>query len=115
MGIFLNDILDQRIIEALFMFEYKDQANDSLDTAESAVDHAEAARNRIVKKVLISPVTEPNEKKESVENEILQKFEAIGVKVEKMKSRSTTWGDFEGSIIEISPVNLNKIWAEDWG
>ena len=37
--------------------------NESIVTAESAVDHAEAARDRIVKKVLISPVTEPNQKK----------------------------------------------------
>ena len=63
--------------------------NESIVTAESAVDHAEAARDRIVKKVLISPVTEPNQKKESVEKEILEKFEAIGVTVENMKSKST--------------------------
>ena len=63
--------------------------NESIDSAESEVDHAEAARDRIVKKVLISPVTDPNEKKESVEKEILEKFEAIGVTVENMKSKST--------------------------
>jgi hypothetical protein len=89
--------------------------NESIVTAESAVDHAEAARDRIVKKVLISPVTEPNEKKESVEKEILAKFEAIGVTVENMKSRSTLRGEFKGSIIEISPVNLNKIWGRRLG
>ena len=54
--------------------EYNDQTNDSLDTAESAVDRAEAARNRIVKKVIISPVTEPNEKKERKANTLKNPF-----------------------------------------
>ena len=65
--------------------------------------------------MLISPVTDPNEKKESVEKEILEKFEAIGVTVENMKSKSTIRGEFKGSILEISPVNLNKIWGRRLG
>ena len=95
--------------------EYQANVKASEDTTESEVDDAEVARDRITKKVIICPVTDPNEKKDVVENEIAEKFEAIGVKVLNMKTRSTNRGEFKASIVEISPVNLNRIWGRRLG
>ena len=92
-----------------------DEAEVVVDEAEAAVDEAEVARDRSVTKVIICPVTDPNEKKSTVEKEIMEKFEAIGVKVLSMKSRSTIHGEFKARIVEISPVNLNKIWGHRLG
>ena len=95
--------------------EYQAKVKASENAAESVVDDAEVARDRVTKKVIICPVTDPNEKKEVVENEIVTKFQAIGVKVLNMKTRSTNKEDFKASIEDISPVNLNRIWGRRLG
>jgi hypothetical protein len=75
------------------------------------VDTAELARDKIVEKVIIYPVTKPIEKKSEVEEEVKEKFAAIGVRVKHMETRTTYKGEFKGSIVDISPVNLNIIWG----
>ena len=45
----------------------------------------------------------------------LAKFEAIGVTVKVMNTKSTAFGKFSGSVVEISPVNLNTIWGRRLG
>ena len=85
------------------------------DTIESAVDDTEAAWDRNAKKVIICPVTDPNKEKAILEKEIIEYFEEIWVKALKMKSRSTNRREFKAIIVEISPVNLNKIWGRRLG
>ena len=52
--------------------EYQEKVKASEDTTESEVIDAEVARYRIKKKVILSPVTDPNEKKDVVETEIVE-------------------------------------------
>eukprot|EP00092_Neocalanus_flemingeri_P032320 GFUD01035138.1.p1 GENE.GFUD01035138.1~~GFUD01035138.1.p1 ORF type:complete len:247 (+),score=65.91 GFUD01035138.1:62-802(+) len=82
---------------------------------EEPLDDAEAARDKLVEKVLIYPVKKPDEKKSKVETEIREKFGVIGVTVKMMKTTSTRLGEFNGSMVEISPVNLNRIWGRRLG
>ena len=89
--------------------EYQTKVKASEETTKREVDDAELPRDRITRKLNICPVTNQNEKKVVVENEIVEKFEANGVKVLNMKTRSTNCGEFNAIILEISPVNLNRI------
>ena len=69
-------------------------------------------RIRIVSKVIVCPVTKPIEKKAKVENEIEEKFAAIGVDVKSMNTKTNYRGLFDGSVVEINPpVNLQRIWG----
>ena len=75
------------------------------------VDEAELDRDILVKKVLVYTVTEPIEKKADVEQEVREKFSGIGVEVKQMETKTNFRGEFKGSVVTISPVNLNRIWG----
>ena len=79
------------------------------------IDEYEEARNKIVEKVLVYPVSNPNVQKKVIENEIEAKFNAIGVTVKHMNTKTSLFGNFNGSIVNISPVNLNTIWGRRLG
>ena len=89
---------------------YEEAKND-----DEEVDLDELARDKIVTKVLICAVTKPIEKTSDVQVEFREMFGGIGVKVIDMKTRSTLRGYYETSIVNISPVNLNKIWGRRLG
>ena len=91
--------------------------NKDYDNAKEAivVNAADDARNKLVEKVIISPLNRSSETKATVEAEIMEKFEAIGVTVKVMNTKSTAFGKFSGSVVEISPVNLNTIWGRRLG
>ena len=88
-----------------------DQAYD--DTEE--VDEAELARDKIVKRVIVSSVTRPIGKRSDVEAEIREKFANIGVHVEEIRTRMNYRGDFERSLVDISQVNLKRILGQRLG
>ena len=73
-------------------------SNEAFENHE-VMNDAEAKRNKIVEKLIVCPVTKPNEKKDTVENEIRDKLEAKGVKVITMKTKSTSFGDFNGCVV----------------
>ena len=79
------------------------------------VDEHEPDRDKNVEKVIVYAVTEPIEKKMDVEQEIREKFAAIGVKVKTIKTKSDYKGLFDKSLVEISQVNLNLIWGRRLG
>ena len=79
------------------------------------VDEYELARNKNVKKVIVYAVTKPIEKKIEVEQEIREKFAAIGVKVKAMQTKTDGRGLYDKSLLEISEVNLNRIWGRRLG
>ena len=79
------------------------------------VNPAELARDKIVEKVIVYPVTKPIEKTSDVEEEVKEKFSAIGVTVKQMKTKTTYRGEFNGSVVDISLVNLNVIWGRRLG
>ena len=81
------------------------------ETPAVEVDEAELARDILVEKVLVYPVTEPIEKKADVEQEVRERFSEIGVEVKQMDTKITFRGEFKGSVVTISPVNLNRIWG----
>ena len=100
--------------EAVQAFEVSDEACEE-EVEYQEIDAAEEARNKIVEKVLVYSVSDPEAKKDLIEQEIKDKFESIGVIVKKMQTRATTFGHFNASIVDISPVNLNKIWGRRLG
>ena len=79
------------------------------------VDEDELARDKNVEKVIVYAVTEPIEKKVDVEQEIREKFAAIGVKVKAIKTKTDYNGLYEKSLVDISGVNLNLIWGRRLG
>ena len=50
--------------------------------------------------------------KEAIKNEIRDKLMAIEFEVKSIETKRTVFGEFRGSIVETSPVNLNKVWGE---
>ena len=88
-------------------------SDNAYDGAEE-VAH-ELARDKNVEKVIVYAVTRPIEKKIDVEEEIREKFAAIGVKVKTIKTKSDYKGLFDKSLVEISQVNLNLIWGRRLG
>ena len=78
-------------------------------------DEDKRVRNKDVEKITVYAVTEPIEKKADVEREIIEKFNEIGVDVKSMRTKSNYKGMFEGSLLEISPINLNRIWGRRLG
>ena len=79
------------------------------------VDEHELARDKNVEKVIVYAVTEPIEKKMDVEQEIREKFAAIGVKVKAIKTKTDYKGLYDKSLVDISGVNLNLIWGRRLG
>ena len=79
------------------------------------VDPFEVARDRLIGKALVCPVGFSSVAKDVIENEIRQKFEEIGVNVIKIETKRSYLGEFKGSIVTTSLVNLNKIWGRRLG
>ena len=88
---------------------------DSAYNEAEEVDPKELARDRKVEKVIVSAVTKPIEEKADVENEIREKFAALGVKIKHMKTQSNYRGKFDHCIVNVSPVNLKNIWGRRLG
>lgn len=65
------------------------------ETTTEEVDPAVLARDRIVVKIIVCPVTKPIEKKAKVESEIEEKFTAIGVDVKSLKTKTNYKGLFD--------------------
>ena len=64
----------------------------------------------MIEKIIVYPVTKKwKEKKDVIENEIKDKLELIQVRSKNI------FGEFNGSIVETSPVNLNKVWSRRLG
>jgi hypothetical protein len=82
---------------------------------DDEIDAAEASRDKMVDKVLIYPVGKSTVEKKVIENEIRVKFEKNGVTVKQIQTKRSYFGEFIGSIAEISPVNLNRIWGRRLG
>ena len=72
-------------------------------------------KDKLVGKVIISPVSEIKIHKDIIESEVRTRFEAIGVKVLNLKMNSSTVGDFKSCVVDITPVNLQKIWGRRLG
>ena len=53
--------------------------------------------------------------KDVIEQEIRQKFGEIGVTVMGIETRRSYSGEFKGSIVKTSMVNLNRIWGRRLG
>ena len=65
------------------------------ETTTEEFDPAVLARDRIVAKIIVCPVTKPIEKKAKVENEIEEKFAAIGVDMKSLKTKTNYIGLFD--------------------
>ena len=89
-------------------------ADSAYNDAEE-VDPKELARDKIVEKLIVSAVTKPIEEKADVENEIREKFAALGVEIKHMKTQSNYRGKFDHCIVNVSPVNLKNIWGRRLG
>ena len=53
--------------------------------------------------------------KDVIEQEIKQKFGEIGVTVMGIETKRSYSGEFKGSIVKTSMVNLNRIWGRRLG
>ena len=83
---------------------------------EEEIDPAEAARDKMVEKIIIYPVTKKwKVDKNAIENEIKDKLNLMQVNVKNIETKRTIFGEFNGSIVETSPVNLNKVWGRRLG
>ena len=66
----------------------------------------------MVEKIIVCPVNKNwKVEKEVIEKEIRDKLMAIEVEVKSIETKRTVVGAFRGSIVETSPVNLNKVWG----
>ena len=79
------------------------------------IDPYEAARDRMIAKSLVCPVGFSSVEKDAIENEIRQKFEEIGVTVIQIDTKRSFLGEYKGSIVFTSLVNLNRIWGRRLG
>ena len=83
---------------------------------EKEIDPSEAARDKIVEKIIIYPVSKKWKiEKDVIENEIKDKLKLIEMSVKRIETKRTIFGEFNGSIVEISPVNVNKVWGRRLG
>ena len=83
---------------------------------EEQIDPAEAARNKMIEKIIVYPVTKKwKVEKDVIENEIKEKLKLIQVNVKNIETKRTLFGEFNGSIVETSPVNLNEVWGRRLG
>ena len=83
---------------------------------DDEIDPAEAAQDKMVKKIIIYPVTKKwKVKKDVIENKIKDKLNLMQVNVKDIETKRTIFGEFNGSIVETSPVNLNKVWGRRLG
>ena len=64
----------------------------------------------MVEKIIVCPVNKNwKVEKEVIEKEIRDKLMAMEVEVKSIETKRTVFGAFRGSIVETSPVNLNKV------
>ena len=86
------------------------------DVYHEQIDPAEAARNKMIEKIIVYPVTKKwKVEKDVIENEIKEKLKLIQVNVKNIETKRTLFGEFNGSIVETSPVNLNEVWGRRLG
>ena len=104
----LNEVTDAICPDTAYL-----EALDQAEAEEAARD--EAAKDKIIDKVIVYAVTRAIENKENVETEIREKFASIGVKVIDMKTKSNFRGLFEKCLVDVSPVNLKLIWGRRLG
>ena len=85
------------------------------DFYRDEIDPAEAARDKDVEKVLVYPMGNDKIDKEFIEAKVKEKFEVIGVTVKDIETHRTLFGELKSCVVDISPVNLNKIWGRRLG
>ena len=95
--------------------DVSDEVCPDKDFYHDEIDPAEAARDKVIEKVLVYPVGNYKQKYESIEEEIKEKFNEIGVAVKDIKTNRTTFGELKSCTVDLSPVNLNKIWGRRLG
>ena len=78
------------------------------------IEKDEAAKDRIIDRIIVSSVTMPIEEKIKVEEEIKVKLGNLGVMVKSMMATDRC-EKFEMSLVDTTPVNLNKIWGRRLG
>ena len=86
-----------------------------IDEVCPEVDASEAARYKVIEKVLIHPMGNHKMAKDIIESVIRERFKQIGVEVLSIETRRTFFGEYKCSIEETSPVNLNLIWGRRLG
>ena len=64
------------------------------DFNQEEIDHFEAARDRMMDKALVCPVRFTKVEKDVIEQEIIHKFEDIGVTVRGIETRRSYSGEF---------------------
>ena len=69
----------------------------------------------MINKALVSPVGFSKVEKDVIEEEIKQKFGEIGETVIGIETRRSYSGEFKGSLVKTSMVNLDKIWGRRLG
>jgi hypothetical protein len=95
--------------------EVTDEICSDRDFDLEEIDPFEAARDRLIAKSLVCPVGCSRVEKDAIEKEIREKFEGIGVTVMKIETKRSYLGEFKGSIVSTSLVNLNRIWGRRLG
>ena len=91
--------------------EVSDEICPDNDFYKDDIDPTEAARDKMTKKILVCPVGKFKVEKEIIDNDIKMRFDEIGVTVKQIETKRTICGEFKGCIVEISQVNLNRIWG----
>ena len=92
---------------------------ENLDEKEE-MDPAEAEIDKLVEQVIVyavppSDCRQPLQTAMEVEEEIRSRFSSLGVEVKSIQMKTGRSGNYESSLVNMSPVNLRKIWGRRLG
>ena len=84
------------------------------------MDPAEAEIDKLVEQVIVyavppSDCRQPLQTAMEVEEEIRSRFSSLGVEVKSIQMKTGRSGNYESSLVNMSPVNLRKIWGRRLG
>ena len=94
--------------------------NEITNVMDNDVDEAEVARDKLVEEVIVyavppSDIRQPAQDVIDVEQEIRKSLSSIGVNVLSIRHRTRPGGQYESSLVKLTPVNLNRIWGRRLG
>ena len=108
------DVATTSSVQAEKVFNHSNEV--ILENSGEELDQSEAEKDKLVEKVIIDAVP-PSDCRQAiqtvkeVEEDIRSRFLLLGVDVKDIQMKTSRSGKYESSLVEISPINLRKIWG----
>ena len=112
------DVATTSSVQAEKVFNHGNE--EILENSGEELDQSEAEKDKLVEKVIIYAVP-PSDCRQAiqtvkeVEEDIRSRFLLLGVDVKDIQMKTSRSGKYESSLVEISPINLRKIWGRRLG